>query len=247
MNNFWNKTNTILSVIAILVAIFIGWYFNREKTTSLNVEEVNATKLSQNLDIDGLTVQYRFHDSIEVRNLWKTIFTIKNTGDQSLYGKGFSDINVKNGVLQLIVIDCKELLSIKMTNNNNGCILSNNGGLIITQWKPNEYAEFEILTESETAPTLKINPRDIKDATITYSKYTPSTISATPKLIDKFPSSFRNILKWVIVVIMGVLILMAIVQMPQLLKDKPSFIKVFTLIVWSIFIALTLSPLLWVF
>ena len=80
MNNFWNKTNTILSVIAILVAIFIGWYFNREKTTSLNVEEVNATKLSQNLDIDGLTVQYRFHDSIEVRNLWKTIFTIKNTG-----------------------------------------------------------------------------------------------------------------------------------------------------------------------
>lgn len=247
MNNFWNKTNTILSVIAILVAIFIGWYFNREKSTSLNIEQVNATKLSPNLDIEGLTVQYLFHDSIEVNNLWKTIFTIKNTGDQSLYGKGFSDINVKDGVLQLIVKDCKKLLSIKMTNNNNGCILSNNGGLIITQWKPNEYAEFEILTESETAPSLTINPRDIKDATITYSKYTPSTISTTPKLIDKFPSSLRNILKWVIVVIMALLILMAVVQMPQQLKDKPNFVRVFTIILWMVFMALTLSPLLWVF
>lgn len=247
MNNFWNKTNTFLSVIAILVAIFIGWYFNREKSTSLNIEQVNATKLSQNLDIEGLSVQYLFHDSIEVNNLWKTIFTIKNAGDQSLYGKGFSDINVKDGVLQLIVKDCKKLLSIKMTNNNNGCILSNNGGLIITQWKPNEYAEFEILTESETAPSLTINPRDIKDATITYSKYTPTTISATPKLIDKFPSSLRNILKWVIVVIMALLILMAVVQMPQQLKDKPNFVRVLTIILWMVFMALTLSPLLWVF
>ena len=247
MNNFWNKTNTILSVLAILVAIFIGWYFNREKTTSLNIEQVNATKLSQNLDIDGLTVQYLFHDSIEVKNLWKTIFTIKNTGDQSLYGKGFSDINVKDGVLQLFVNDCNKLLSIKMTTNNNGCILNNKGGLIITQWKPNEYAEIEILTESETAPTLQINPRDIKDATITFSKYTPSTIIVTPKLIDKFPTPIKNILKWVVIVVMGLIILMAVVQMPQQLKDKPAPVKVVTIILSLIFMAITICPLLWVF
>ena len=131
MNNFWNKTNSILSVLAIAVAIIIGWYFNREKTASLNIEQVNATKLSENLDIDGLTVQYLFHDSIEVKNRWKTIFTIKNTGDQSLYGKGGSDINVKDGVLQLFVNYCNKLLSIKMTTNN-GCILNNKGGLVIT-------------------------------------------------------------------------------------------------------------------
>lgn len=99
---------------------------------------MNATKLSQIPDIEGLTVQYLYHDSFEVKNLWKTIFTIKYTGDQSLYGKGFSDINVKDGVLKLVVDDCNRLLSIKMTNNNNGCILGSNGGLIITQWKPNE-------------------------------------------------------------------------------------------------------------
>ena len=147
----------------------------------------------------------------------------------------------------IFVNKCNKLLSIKMTTNNNGCILSNTGGLIITQWKPNEYAEIEILTESETAPILQINPRDIKDATITYSKYTPSTISATPKLIDRFPVSVRNILKWVIIVVMGLLILMAIVQMPQQLKDKPNLVKVFTIISWCIFMAFTLSPLLWVF
>lgn len=37
MNNFWNKTNTFLSVIAIIVAILVGWYFNREKITTLNI------------------------------------------------------------------------------------------------------------------------------------------------------------------------------------------------------------------
>ncbi len=247
MNNSWNKTNTILSVIAILVAILIGWYFNREKSTSINIEQVNATNLSQNLNIDGLTVQYLFHDSIEVKNLWKTIFTIKNTGDQSLYGKGFSDINVKDGVLQLIVNNCTELLSIKMTDNNNGCILSNNGKLIITQWKTNEYAEIEILTEGDSVPSLHINPRDIKDATITYSKYTPSTISVSPKLIDKFPASIRNGLKWIIIAIMGSLVLTAIVQMPQQLKDKSNFVRVFTIILWGVLMVFILSPLLWMF
>lgn len=247
MKNFWNKTNTILSVIAIFVAIFIGWYFNREKSTSLNIEQVNATKLSQNLDVEGLTAQYLFHDSIEVKNLWKTIYTIKNTGDQSLYGKGFSDINVKDGVLQLFVNDCNKLLSIKMTTNNNGCILNNKGCLIITQWKPNEYAEIEILTESETAPTLQINPRDIKDATITYSKYTPSTITVAPKLIDKFPAPIRNTLKWIIVVIMVLAILGAILQFPQQQKDKPTFVRVVTIVCWCILMAFFLSPLLWIF
>lgn len=147
MNNFWNKTNTILSIIAILVAIFIAWYFNRNKETSLNIEQVNATLLTQNLDIDGLTIKYLYHDSIDVQNLWKTIYIIKNTGDQSLYGQGFSDINVQNGTIPLNVIGCEKLLSLKMIGGNNGVLLGKNNSLIITQWKPNEYTEIEILSE----------------------------------------------------------------------------------------------------
>ena len=134
-----------------------------------------------------------------------------------------------------------------MTTNNNGCILYNNRSLLITQWKPNEYVEIEILTESETAPTLQINPREIKDATITYSKYTPSTIIATPKLIDKFPVPLRNTLKWIIVVMMVLVILGAIIQLPLQQKDKPIFVRVFTIVCWCILMAFFLSPLLWLF
>lgn len=151
--------------------------------------------LSQKPDIDGLAVQYLYHDTIEVTNLWKSIFTIKNIGDQSLYGKGFSDINVKNGVIPLIVSNCNRVLSIKMTSNNCGCTLIDNGNLLITQWKPNEYAEFEILTEGEVSPTLNIEPRGIKDANISFSTYTPATISTTPKFIDKIPDPIKKHIK----------------------------------------------------
>ena len=203
--------------------------------------------LSPKTDIDGLAVQYLYHDTIEVSNLWKSIFTIKNIGDQSLYGKGFSDINVKNGVIPLIVSNCNRVLSIKMTSNNCGCSLIDNGNLLITQWKPNEYAEFEILTEGEVSPTLNIEPRGIKDANISFSTYTPATISTTPKFIDKIPDPIKNTLKWIIVSVMGLLIIAAILQMPQQLKDKTSGVRIFTIILWSIFMIFILSPLLWMF
>lgn len=247
MNNFWNKTNMFLSIIAIIVTILVTWFFNREKITALNIEQVNATMLSRNPDIDGLTVQYLYHDTIQVKNLWKTIFTIKNVGDQSLYGKGFSDTNVRDGIIPLMVGNSKRVLSIKLTSNNCGCQLLNNNSLIVTQWKPNEYAEVEILTEGEKSPTLRIEPRNIKDASISYSQYTPATISATPKLIDKIPASIRGTLKWIIVFVMGIMILAAIFQMPQQLKDKSNGIKVFTIILWCIFLTFILSPLLWMF
>lgn len=247
MNNFWNKTNLFLSIIAIIVSILVTWYFNREKITALNIEQVNTTMLSRNSDIDGLTIQYLYHDTIEVKNLWKTIFTIKNVGDQNLYGKGFSDINVKDGIVPLTVDNCNRILSIKMISNNCGCKLMDDGSLMVTQWKPNEYAELEVLTEGEKSPTLFIEPRDIKDANISYSQYTPATISSTSKLIDKVPESIKNTLKWIIVSVMGVLILAAIFQMPQQLKDKSSGFKVITIVLWCIFMIFILSPLLWMF
>lgn len=247
INNLWNKTNTFLSIAAIIVTIFIAWYFNHDKTTSLNIEEVNATMLTQDLDIEGLTIQYLFRDSIEVKNLWKTLFTIKNTGEQSLYGKGFSDINVKDGIIPLVVNDCNVVLNVNMTNNNNGCILNNKGELIVTQWKPNEFVEIELLTEGEKAPTLQINPRLIKDVNITYSTYTPSNINITPKIIDKFPTTLKNIIKWAIVVIMIIMIIGAITQMPSQLKGKPASVKISTIFLWCFVLFIIVCPLLWMF
>ena len=247
LTNIGKKVEIIVSIVAVIVTALITWYFNRDKTISLNIEKVNATMLTQDLDLDGLTIQYLFHDSIEVKNLWKTLFTIKNTGEQSLYGKGFSDINVKDGIIPLIVNDCNVVLNVNMTNNNNGCILNNKGELIVTQWKTNEFVEIELLTEGEKAPTLQINPRLIKDVNITYSTYTPSNINITPKIIDKFPTTLKNIIKWAIVVIMIIMIIGAITQMPSQLKGKPASVKISTIFLWCFVLFIIVCPLLWMF
>ena len=179
--------------------------------------------------------------------MWKTLFTIKNTGEQTLYGKGFSDMNVCNGVIPLKVSDCEKLLSIRITNNNNGTSLNQNQELVIGQWKPNEYTEIEVLSEGEGIPILEISAREIKDGILTYSQYTPTTKILLPKLIDRLPSAISNILKWVIVVIMGILVLAVVTQIPDQLKKKPISIKIPTIILWSIFIIILICPLLWMF
>ena len=46
---------------------------------------------------------------------------------------------------------------------------------------------------------------------------------------------------------MGLLIIAAISQMPQQLKDKTRGVRIFTIILWSIFMIFILSPLLWMF
>lgn len=246
MNNFWNKTNTILSILAILVAIFIGWYFNRDKETSLNIEEINATLLTQNLHMEGLSVKYFYNDSIEVKKLWKTLFAIKNTGEQSLYGKGFSEMNVQNGLIPLKLNGGEKLLSIRVRNSNNGTTLNKNYELVVTQWKPNEYIEIEVLSEGEVSPKLQISERGIKDASITYSEYTPSLITSDPKIIDSLPYSLRNVIKWMIFVVMGILIIAAITQIPSQLKDTSMGVRITTIILWIFFMAVTISPILWI-
>ncbi len=247
MNNFWNKTSAIIGIVAIIVTIFITWYFNRDKETSLNIEEINTTLLTQNLNVEGLSVNYLYQDSIEVKNLWKSLFAIKNTGEQTLYGKGFSDMNVQDGIIPLDISGCERLLSVRMKNSNNGAILNNKGVLIVTQWKPNEYVEIEVLSEGVKAPQLNVNSRGIKDASISYSKYTPSTIIVEPKIIDRFPTSIRNVIKWFIIVVMGILILASITQIPNQLKDKHAAVKIITLIFMIFFLSIIISPILWMF
>ncbi len=106
--NIWNKTSAISAIVAIIVTIIIAWY-NKDKNTLLNIEQVNTTLLSQKPDIDGLSVKYVYHDTINVNNLWKAIYTIKNTGDQTLYGSGFSDTNIRNGVIPISLSKCDKL------------------------------------------------------------------------------------------------------------------------------------------
>lgn len=247
MNNLWNKTNAIAAIVAIFVTIFITWYFNREKETSLNIEEVNSTLLTQNLNVEGLSAYYLYHDSIEVTNLWRTLFVIKNTGEQSLYGKGFSEMNVQNGIIPLNISGCNRLLSMRMKANNNGTILDKYGTLIVTQWKPNEYIEIEVLTEGDKSPRLEINARGIKDASVSYSKYTPSVMTVEPKIIDSFPNSIKSIIKWIIIVVMGILILASVFQIHTQLRDKPTPVKFLILILMIIILAITISPILWMF
>ena len=69
-NLFWNKTSAFIGLIAIIVAIGISWYFNREKSTILNIEKVSEILLTKPLNVEGLTANYMYYDSIEVKNLY---------------------------------------------------------------------------------------------------------------------------------------------------------------------------------
>lgn len=240
--NIWNKTSAISAIVAIIVTIIIAWY-NKDKNTLLNIEQVNTTLLSQKPDIDGLSVKYVYHDTINVNNLWKAIYTIKNTGDQTLYGSGFSDTNIRNGVIPISLSKCDKLLSVRIISCDNDVFINKNHELVVGQWKPNEYVEVEILAESKSAPEIKINPRVIKDADITYSKYVPTANQTKEKFIDLLPSWLANILKWCTV---ATIITFAI----ALLSQIPSHLKSGEKIVVVIFLTLTLfilCAILWIF
>ncbi|MDE6515860.1 MAG: hypothetical protein K2L03_07470 [Bacteroidales bacterium] len=244
INNFWPKLQTVLMVVSIVVA-GMTWYFHREKSTSLDIEQVTATLLTQDFAIEGLTVKYQYHDSIEVKKLWKTVFVIKNVGDETLYGKGFSEINLRNGVIPLSVSNCDNMLSMSVADNLIA-FQNENQELVVTQWKPNEYVEVEVLTEGDSVPRLIIDERGIKNAKISYSQYSPSDKAYT-RLIDYFPNMLREILKsvsmFVIMCNVGAIIGYIFAQA----KGKSKSDKFAIVVVLIVVVFFLLFPLLWMF
>jgi hypothetical protein len=246
-NLIWNRTSALIGLIAIVVTIGISWYVNREKRTILNIEKVSEILLTKPLNVEGITSSYMYNDSIEVKNLWRTTFVIRNVGERTIYGSGFSEQSIRDSHIPLSVENCEKVLSTIVTNENNSSCMLVPLQLIITQWKPKEYVEITTLTDGNNPPNLIINDREIKDSEITYSVYSAEKINENQKWIEHFPKGLANTLKWIIVVVMVFLFIAAVFTIPDQVKTASKGQKVLTLVLWLFFMIILLCPILWMF
>ena len=237
--------------IAILTAIItgIGVYYQvfYRESTSLNIERSSATLLTRPLDIDGLNVSYRFHVTIDVKNLWQTVYLIKNTGDKTIFGDGFEGRNIRLSHIPIELEGCQKLLSTIISKTNCGVTLQGEK-LFISQWRRGEYVEITIISEGQSFPELKINDRDISDAEITYSIYSPEQEKQNEKIIDSFPSGIKSIMKWGAIIALIIMAIAIVVQLPKQMKGAESRgAKITSTILFVVLVFFMLMPLLWMF
>ena len=237
----------IIEIVLPIMAIFITWYFNHEKKTALDIQQVSAVQLIRSFDNDDISVSYMYHDSIPVTNLWRTSYVIRNTGETTIYGDGFADKNINDSCIELHVSQCDKLLSITLDTANNSAYLSAQN-LFIQQWRPKEYVTITIITEGENSPTLMINDRSIKDVIITNSTFSPESPKETLKVIDRLNPILGEVLKWLYIVTAFIIALAILFSLPKTIRDAPSKTDKFSS--WFVLIALLLIillPILWMF
>ena len=236
---------TIIGVVITAIGVYYQIFY-KEKV-SLNIEKVTATLLTRHLNIEGLKVSYKYHDTINVEKLWQTTFVIRNTGTKTILGEGFVNKNIRNKHIPIIIDNCTQLLSVSISDCNNGAILMNNH-LHIPQWRPDEYVEITIISEGQNHPDLKISDREIVDSEITYSVYSPRSDTSNKKMIDYLPNGIAEFLKWAIVFTIFIMSIASIVQFRKQLKTIPGTgTKIFTFIAWLIIVLIFALPLLWIF
>lgn len=243
----WNKFGIIASiVIGILSLAFAAFtlYYNREKATILEINRINDIELTKPLNIKNLSSTY-VYDSIPVEHLWQSSFVITNRGETTIYGEGFDTKNIKGSALRLHLTKSRNILTIDIVSTNTDVLLSNDS-LYFSQWKPNEYIEIKVLSDGSSVPELTINERDIQDAQIIYTKYSPEVKKEETKLIDQFPRAFSQSLWWIVIIFDGIMfICFAFAAIGQYQQAKDKVTKIVTVIIWTIILFLIFTPLLW--
>ena len=245
-NNLGNKTNIFIGIVGIIVSIFIGWWGNREKTISLNIETLNETLLTKPLNIDGLTTSYIFHDSIYVTYLWQSTFVIKNTGNSTIYGDGFQERNIRTNSIPFTISNNNKVLSVNINQSNNGAFLIGSNNICISQWRPGEYIEITLITEGEFSPALKISDREIKDSQITYSVYSIDNKEQKKTIIKYFPKIMSDIIKVIMLFFIAVISISLCYSAPQQFRDAHKY-KILTILIYIFTLFMIMSPLLWMF
>ncbi len=236
-----------LEIALPLVAIILTCYFNHEKKTVLDIQQVSFVQLTQALDIEDISVSYLYHDSIPVKNLWRTSYVLRNTGETTLFGDGFADKNINGSCIELHVNQCDKLLSITLDTATNGATLKNQN-LYIQQWRPREYVSITLFTEGANPPTLTISDRDIKNANITNSIFSPEKPNNEKKIIEYLNPILGEVLKWFYICTAFIIVLAILISLPKTIKAATSKTDKFSS--WFVLIALLLIillPILWMF
>lgn len=245
-NKFWTIAGFVIGLLSLIFA-GISFYLNRDKSTSLEIKRVSDVELTKPLNVERLSSTYLYDDSIPVEHLWQSSFVITNTGEQTLFGKGFAFRNIKDEALALHISNTNSVLSVELVDTNTVMSLRYDSLLIFSQWKPNEYAEIRILSDGQLAPDLTINEYDIQNSVITYTKYSPEEKVIKERFVDRFPYALYQAIWWVIIIYYAALFLTLVIMLLVLFTDSKGNVKkiISTLIVWIIAIFLLFAPIMW--
>ena len=195
-----------------------------------------------------MVAEFYFNDSIPVKNLWRIKYLIKNTGNINIIGQGVNSSLLTDGI-PLRFDDNSTVLDLDISYETNAAILIDRT-LHFKQWRKFEYVEITAFIEcTEGEPNMYIDNRDILTADITFTDYRSLQETSNKKLIDYFPDSLQNIIKWSIVVIYTFLFILAFRESAkQVINiDGGIIIKIFTVILMILTFGIFLMPLLWMF
>ncbi len=234
----------ILFAIAILTFYYQVIYENK---TVLEIQTIDKTLLTTAPNIKGLSVQFKFNDSIVVKNLWRIRYLIKNIGDVNILGEGNNSLLLKSGIPLSFGHNCKIIKCSIVSENNSAKLYGSN--IVFKQWRPKEYVELEVFLEcKKNNPQIVISDRDIVNSEIIYTVFTPQMNKSEKKLIDRFPQKWINPMKWTSTIVFGFMLILGMFQIKtqfNAMPDKPT--KVLFLILSLIFIISLIFPIFWMF
>ena len=243
---FWTIAGVLIGFLS-LVGVGITIFVNRHKSTILEVKTINTLELTRPLNVAHISSTYLYDDSIPVEHLWQSSYVISNIGETTLYGTGFEAKNIKGDALAFRLANCEKILSIEILDNNADVSLENNS-FCLSQWRPNEYIELQILSDGNQAPALLINERDIQEGKVIYSQYSPEEKPVVKRLVDYLPKSVYKAIWWVVIIFELVLLIFLIITgVQQYSKKDDGFDKITTAVVWIVFLILMFAPMLWMF
>lgn len=244
------KVLKAVGTIALIVLAALPLYYNRTKSTALEIKKINEIELTRPLEVDKLTSIY-LYDSIPVEHLWQVSFVIKNTGDVTLLGEGFENKNIRGNAIALHITNCEKLLSIDVINTNTDAVLQEDHSLKFTQWRPSEYVELMLLSDGSVAPDMVISDRDIPNVSITKVMYSPEEQLVQKKMVDRWSKGLKSTLWWITIVIeiISFIILFLACVMPVIqsknAKERKENASSFLICLWIVI--LVLLPMLWMF
>lgn len=233
-------------VITIVASFFIAWYFNHDKETIIDIQKISDVQITHQPDVDGLSAIFLFYDSVLQHDLWRTTYVLRNVGETTLFGDGFDNANIRNKYIDLDIHNCSNVLSVSIDTSNNAALIINNK-LYVRQWRPTEYVVLTIVSEGTNSPSLMLNDRDIKNAKITTSVFSPSEDRKDKRIIDVLPQKMVNVLRWICLAISLFFALIFSIALPLSVKTSSKSDKVSTYCLLFAMLLIILLPLCWMF
>jgi hypothetical protein len=245
MKKFFISFFTIATFI--VGALTFYYQFIYKPKTIIEIKCIDITELTKIPDISGLSAKFYFADSLQVHNLWRVKYLLLNKGDNSIIGQGDKSSLLASGLKLDFADKGTVVLDMDISNQSIDAIIRRDS-LFFKQWKVGEYVEIICFIESTEIPTLHIDDRDILDSNITYTEYEPQEKTKEQHLIEYFPPSLSNILKWMVTILMGLVI---IVSIPSAFKNGRQLsgglqISLYVIALIIIY-AISLTPFLWIF